>query len=327
MNAAAEATANDRSTSWQRLSRRQRWALSGLLILAVIALLAPSPFKGRVSMTVFDLLHFPAFAAICWLGLRIGRRLGATRRSAQLVIAFAILIASAILEGLQAVSGRSATWHDLVANTSGVAAGWMLFDSAFRTRWQTRYALRAVALTLWLAVCYGPAQVLHDLWKQHHEFPLIGSFESHAELTRWWRRNTNLSLSDALVTDGRWGLAVHVQPGEYPAFSHSHLPTDWSTFSSLQFDCAVPLDSPASSVQLMVRVADRHHEDTYEDTFFRVYRLPRGESRHIEIPLQEIQRGPQSGPLDLRAIRILDFQFVDIKQPVNVYFDNVRLVP
>ncbi|QEG42371.1 VanZ family protein [Roseimaritima ulvae] len=327
MNAAAEATSSGSPSKWHRLSRRQRWALLILLILALAALLVPSPFKGRVSMTVFDLFHFPAFAAICWLALRIGRRLGADRPSQRTAIAVTMLFVSAILEGLQTVSGRSATWHDLVANTLGVLAGWMLFEAASRPRRLVRLALCTAALSLWLFVCYGPAIVLYDLWKERREFPLIGSFESEAELTRWFRRNTNASLGKQLVTDGQSCLNLLVQPGEYPAFSHSHLPRDWSRFSALQFDWGVPADSPAADVQLMVRVADRYHEDTYEDTFTRVYRLSRGETQRVQVSLQDIQQGPQSGPLDLRAVRILDFQFLDIDHPVVVHLDNIRLLP
>lgn len=327
MNTTAETTDSGQPGKWHLLSRRQRWALGVLLVLAVIALLAPSPFKGRVSMMMFDLFHFPAFAGISWLGLRIGQRLGATRLSQRLGIASTILIASAIMEGLQAVSGRSATLHDLVANTCGVVAGWMLFETTFATHRWVRYGLACAALTLWLAVCYGPALVLHDLWKQDREFPLIGSFESDAELTRWWRRNTNMSRSDDLVTDGKTGLALHVHPGEYPAISHMHLPPDWSTFSALQFDWGVPSDSPVAEVQLLVRIADRHHGDTYEDTFHQRYRLARGETRHVQIPLRDIQQGPLSGPLDLRAIRVIEFQFLDVQRSLVVNFDNVRLVP
>lgn len=179
----------------QLLSRRQ-WTAVGLLLTgAVVGLLVPSPFGGRAAASTFDLLHFPAFTAITWLAQRIGWRIGLRTLSHRLAIAAGLMFASAAIEALQAVSGRSPSVADLVSNLSGVVAGWLVFESGRASSARKRWLQRAAAVGLGLVVSIRPALELWDCWKTRHESEPSVWMESQAERSRRWPREVAESHS------------------------------------------------------------------------------------------------------------------------------------
>ncbi len=315
-----------------RVSGLQRLAIGLAIIVAVIALLVPSPFRGRAADAIFDLLHFPAFAGMTWLTLRIVEWCGATRLRHRIMIAGVIALIGGLLEALQAFSGRSPSLHDLVANFAGVTAGWLVFESV-RVPLRSRVLRRSVgvlgcllAVGLGGVVSYTPWQVLRDCRLQSQQFPLLASFENQAELSRWWRRETSMTLAGSLVTEGSRGLRLHIKPGYYPTMVLNSSPQDWAVYRSLRFDVRLPEDSPARSVQLLVNVADGTAGKPRDDAFQRDYMLLPGVDNPIEIATADIALGAADRPVDLTSIVLLECLFSEIDQPIDVDFDHFRLV-
>jgi len=93
-----------------------RWLFWPVLALVVWGELTPG-----VSLDIWDKLQH--FLAYCGLAGLATAALGARRAS--LWAAFGLVVLGGVLEILQGYTGRDPDIHDEIANTIGVAAGWL----------------------------------------------------------------------------------------------------------------------------------------------------------------------------------------------------------
>ena len=110
--------------------RRVAWlGLAGVLI-ALAGLLTPIPHQNRTTGAIGDLAHAPLFGCLLAGTLLVLDRLqpqpGVTivhRLLGRIVPAALFWIAAGVgIEWLQSQLGRTASWHDAIANTLGIAA-------------------------------------------------------------------------------------------------------------------------------------------------------------------------------------------------------------
>lgn len=306
---------------------RRWWGIFILGFLVAAALLVPSPLKGRAADAGFDLLHFPAFAALTWLLLRKARRFGWSTPQAQFVCASVLFVFSGLLEGLQAFSGRSPSLHDLLANFSGVACGWLLsprgsMPGRSTTSWMGHGGL---VIVIAVVVSYAPARELNDQRLQHQEFPRLASFEHPVETRRWWRRAVRLHVDGTLVTQGVRGGRIEVRDDPSPAIVLQGFPADWSAYESLRFEARLPAESELAHQSIAISVADVNHDRDYSDVFSTGRSLRRGETQEVVVLLKQVARGSGKRPVDLRKIKLIDLQFPGCPAGVSIEIDHVRL--
>ncbi|QDS93343.1 hypothetical protein FF011L_21060 [Roseimaritima multifibrata] len=305
----------------------------GLLVVASVGLLAPSPFTGRLSDACFDLLHFPVFILLTAIAMWIGVQCGIRTLRGLALVSLGIAFMGAVLEGLQGLSGRSPSLHDLFANTCGVTVAWVFVSpwllpgpatAVLRKRSVRNFAIAGLVLLV-AAVSYNPLQAVRDYWRLANEFPLIGSFEEPNELKRWWHRSTKLSLDGSLVTDGVRGAKLQVSPAMYPSFGHFHLPLNWSPYDQLSLDVRLTPDSPAEGVLMVIKIFDQDFINEYYDGYHYSTVLYPGQLKHIVIPLADVADGPKTRQLDLQKVAGLEIFFPERDVPVTVELDNIRL--
>ncbi len=140
---------------------RLAMALFGLSLLAIAALLVPTPFVGRPWNAAGNFTHAPLFALILLVPLLVlGRQFKETDTAKSIIVrtfivALCVFLFGVIVELLQSVSGRSPSVHDIIANGWGIIAG-LLFYAAL-VLWRYPNSTFSVIVLIGLAICAGVA--------------------------------------------------------------------------------------------------------------------------------------------------------------------------
>ncbi len=312
--------------------------VTGLVfLLAVIGLVMPVPFQGRVAVAAGDLAHAPLFGGIAlillWLLERFRPVAALPFREwvGRSVLVFLILFAfGAGMELVQNVMGRHAAFHDAVANGLGILAAilcfwaWQLSRRNAKSRWIPRSMFLAAGFLLAIA-WWTPAVILWDVAKVRRDFPMLASFESEIELQRFFFRECRPRLTRRDATDQLYAMEITFAPTSYPAATLFEMQPDWSAAEKLELDVVLDESYSGESVEFMVKVVDSHHSDDHADTFRQSFRLKRGIPTHIEIDREELVNGPDTRPLDLSSIRYVDLLVLRPGETTKVRVDSLRL--
>lgn len=333
---------------------RSRWrVVAVVLALAAFGLLVPLPFRHRAVGAVGDLCHAPLFGGLTWLALVwlgrwhpiVGQPWSLSWRVVG--VSAGVFTLGLMAEWAQGHLGRSAAWHDAVANGWGIAAAATLFgtQAAGRTGagswgWICRAAGWAAAAVMLAFAWVGPLTVLADVLAKHRQFPLLASFESEVELQRWYFRHASASLvaqqegarqeriqREAVeeVPHGRSMLRMNLRPADIAGGTLFELPADWSAMEQLKLEVRLSGEYREPTAQLLIKVADTRTADFETDVFREIIRIGRGRWQTISIPRHALSQGPDQRRLDLRRVRYLDLFLVSPVEPVELDVDHVRL--
>jgi hypothetical protein len=306
------------------------------MTVAVVGLLAPIPMVGRAAYAIGDLAHAPLFAGLT-LGilylldrLRPVGKLGISA-AIRLALVFAGFFAFGIaIELLQARTGRNAALHDVMGNGSGILAATLWYWSRNLQKYQPdqhllRRLLLASAGVVIAVAWWSPLASLRDTAAVYWQFPRLGSFESSAELERWYFDRCDGKLTRKDATDGSFALEISYQNVSQPAATLYRMQTDWSQMSTLELDAVLDAAYSGDNVQLMVKVVDQLHADGHSDTFRKQWTLWPGRRQQISIDRQEIVRGPDTRQMDLSQMEYLHLVLLDPIEMTKVRVDRVRL--
>ncbi|KAA1259634.1 hypothetical protein LF1_21690 [Rubripirellula obstinata] len=316
--------------------------LAALLLLSVVGLMIPLPDGGRILPRVGDMAHAPLFAGITvglimvWNYLRppIAWNQFLVRLCFASAIAFAF---GGLTEVAQGLTGRTASLHDLAADSWGIVAACCFLIASGSggfvplKKWSVVLLLLAAGSIIlsWLA----PLATINDALAMKKEFPLLASFERKAELERWHFANcyarrvhrdaTNKNFS---ATDGDWALEVSYQSGTQTSATLYEMQNNWSDRDGIVID-AFALNDPtllSGTIKVAVQIIDAHHGEKFQDVCRKVFLLELGKQTELRIP-REQWITTLGRPLDLTAIRFLDLQLASRPANAKVRFDNVRL--
>jgi hypothetical protein len=311
--------------------------LAGLILISVGGLLIPLPDGGRILPKIGDLVHSPLFAGITLAMLATWHSLSPPGRIHQVtarIVGIAILTMGfgGLTELAQGAIGRSASFHDLVADSCGVIAACCFFAAWTLRGFRSLSIQSALILSLvgFAAIAYSwisPLASIHDAIAMKHEFPLLGSFERGAELERWHFANCDGRRVHQSATDGDWALEVSYQMGEHSSATLYEMQANWSHSDCLAIDAFVSKDPTATndSIELAVQIIDAHHDDDFQDICRTVFSLKRGTTAQLRIP-SEKWITTQGRSLDHTQIRYLDLQLAS-RPTTTIRFDSVRLIP
>ncbi len=273
--------------------------LAALFLLTLF--LAPLPGIAGPFWRVFeDTAHVLLFAALTpvlavWLsgaGLLAGRSLLTVNACAWgLAVALGLAI-----EILQSLTGRDASWSDVLADTLGAAAGLLAL-----TAWQLRKRRRpacwfaAAASTAILIIgCQPLRQQLATQLEAQRALPvLLGDATPRALL--------NIEQRSATIQRMPPHWRIQFQDGlPWPGITFEGWPRDWRHYRALALDLQNP-DKNAVEIGLVVR--DAQDSNSYDNRFNTAFPLAAQEHRVITLPLEEVARTPGGRQLDLGAIR------------------------
>jgi VanZ family protein len=164
-------------------------------------------------------------------------------------------------------------------------------------------------------------EITVDTWNMKRSFPVLSSFESPFEMSRFSGKDNAMDRVNLHATEGKYSLKVTLDPGEYPGISMKYLQNDWRGYGSLSFDTFVEGCTP---LEITVRVNDRKHNDEYTDRFNKSFQFLPG-TNHITIDLKDIMKAPKGRVMDMAAITNICIFAYRLKEQRTVYFDNFRL--
>ncbi|MFK7819959.1 MAG: VanZ family protein [Planctomycetaceae bacterium] len=293
-------------------------AAAGVVAAIGLLLIAPIDYPGRLLGVVFDYGHVPAFALLVFAVTRL-----LCGKSPSIKTAGTIAIAATVFgvgaEFVQQYVGRSAEPGDAFANAIGAAIG---FLAATWNQWRPNQRRLGTALLIigTIAAVWSPTWTLIDINRQRNEFPLLGSFESELELSRWHSRRSSRRRSDKHASDGKFCLEWKLRPARYPEV-HTRWPFgDWSLYQDLEVD----IWNDHSPLPIVVKIEDASHNGQYEDRFQQEILLPTGKTT-VRVNLNDVRTAPQSRELNMQQIARVAFFTADLTERRVLYLDRLEL--
>ncbi len=278
---------------------RLPWRILAALIFLTL-FLAPLPgLAGPLWRELEDAAHvimFAALAPLLALWLRRVRLLAS--RSDVVIMACALglaILLGLVIEILQSLSGRDASWSDLRADALGAAAG-LLALTAWQQRKRRRRTgwLAAASLALLVSGCWPLWQQLLTQLEARRAMPvLLGDATPRALL--------NIEQRSATIQRMSPDWRIQFQDGlPWPGITFEGWPRDWRRHHALVLDLQNP-DNTA--VEIGVTVRDAQDSNSYDNRFNTAFLLAAHAHRVITLPLSEVARTPGGRQLDLGAVR------------------------
>lgn len=290
-------------------------------------LLTPLPAWGRAAQAAGDALHAPLFAVLAVIVWRFAAgRLRRSTLTAGLLVWSGVSAFGLLTETLQMWVGRHPSWSDVFANLLGAAAGTLWSSRHGFSRRPLRIAVCTTAAALIVLASWRPVAILGDVYRQHSEMPLLASFESPMELSRWTATECRISRTRSRSTDGDWSLRLDLTTGTYPGAGLRWPLPDWTAYRSLHFDLYLDETGTADELPLVliVKLEDAHHNQEHEDRFHRTVRLKSGWNR-VRIRLSDVVSLPNGRTFDFSRVAFLQFFTVHPSHPQTIYIDNIHL--
>ncbi len=313
------------NTSPEKTSKISKAALIVPLVFAVllaVGLVAPMPFGGRTYGVIFDMLHGPAFALFAAILVFVLPKRTTRQKLLVVVGVWFFLVGGGVLaEIIQSFIGRSASWHDIAANTLGVTAGLLWATTRGTQSRPLRGWATAVSILLLMAAAARAPFILTDCLMQRFDKPILASFESRLEMTRWKTHDCRISRASDHATHGQSSLRMDLDEAVYPGIASRSLLHDWSDYEALAFDITVDEGPP---LELVIKLQDALHDCDPSDRFEKIFRLGPG-THAIEIPLAAVAQAPRDRALDLTRVTGVQFFLINTDRPRVLHLDNLRL--
>jgi len=268
-----------------------------------------------------DAVHVPYFGAIAVLFF-FSLRLDDTLRLRRILMAAVAAIAWAgAVEVIQPYTGRSESTIDFRNGAIGILLASLALWTPRRRPIIAVAAIGACVYAAWPA--WGE---LHGILWRHVHFPVLGEFESDAELHLWVApetpegqlANTQIERTTEFASSGAHSLRVTGTGTGYPGVRFLAGDQDWRRYTMLGFD----LYNPGAPFELGLRIDDAD-STSRGDRYSASLPLTNGWNR-IELPLATIAKAPANRSLRLEAVRRVVF-FMDGKEARTFYLDHVRL--
>lgn len=300
-----------------------------LVLISVLPLFflgGPDNFSSRSFRAFWDLGHLFFFALLTFsLYPLVRRRKSSFWVKGMLVIGICLAL-GAMIECLQYFVRRTPNVQDIVRDGVGGMIG-IFFLMPERKSVQRKVLLAFQALTVCLAglQVYPVIVALADEYIEYEQFPVLSSFETPWEITRW-NGNVRYAIDKRVHLDGETSLRVQLDTQTYPGVKLRYFNGNWETARKFQF----AVYNPSTEILLLgCRIHDKKHEklpqQKYSDRFNRRFALKKGWNT-IEIEIEDIRTAPQSRPMDLHHIQEIGFFATRLPHPRVIFIDAVRLV-
>lgn len=274
-------------------------------------------------MAFFLVTALFAIALDAWSRITFQGRAGAI-----CLAACAALALGTAVELAQAVSGRYGDPWDVVRDGGGAISATLIvvaFDPTILGR--TRAALAGVAISILAAFSFPVFAALDDEARARAQFPVLASFETTRELSRFHFGNVK-KPGIVLVPDyeGRpvSAMQVRLPPGRYPGFALSYFPGDWRGMRALQLLIVNPEPTPFE-ITIRIDDADYDYRLDLNDRYNRSFPLSPGLNL-IEIPLSDVAVAPRDRRFDLGRVQLLLVFAVDLKQSHSIIMGPIILL-
>ena len=301
------------------------------LTLGAFVLLVTWPFHFPVDPAFWshamDACHLPLFLGLtlvfhsylrCWNRRAWLQKLAAGASAALLAIA---------TEWLQPLVGRDDSIQDLINGFLGIVIavfGLTVFKPNSSNPARVAWAMLTIGASLYVG--WPAGQEWRGIQVRNANFPILGDFESAAELRVWYpqggttNRPTQISISSTLASRGHHSLQVQLGATDWPGVNFNAGEMDWSGYRTLAFD----IHNSGATFDLILRVDDDGDCSRQDLRCLRGFPVTNGWNRLV-VPVAELERAPKKRRLNMRAIRRLVLFSDGQAVPPSFFLDNVRL--
>ncbi len=234
----------------------------------------------------------------------------------------AAVIVAALIEYLQGFVGREQSVQDVLISAAGA---WLGLAAGFQSPQATpRTVVGLVSIAAMGYVLPAPLRAFHDEWRARKEFPLLSSFRSDRELSRWQLSGSVTRVPAAADHDG--ALILNLEPQREASFHLAHAPRDWSAYRALNL--RVSLVGPETT--LTCRLNDLAHDlavpHENSDHFEESFTLHPG-WQDVELDLTRAASGLATRRMDLDEINGLTCFVRKVSTRTELLVDDLRLLP
>lgn len=265
---------------------------------------------------------------INWLALSVSDRFVSKATFSRVFTTVTVIGFSACIEGLQATTGRSASLHDLIANSGGAIAALFVRLSTDRQPF-AKQALRWTAFAIAAYLTSGPVLSLLDVARQRRSPATLASFGSTVELERWYVDKSIVRIveSEHRVTanDSGYAMQATLIPGRLPAVQLQQLTRDWTPYTYLQFQLSRSASDGPEPIEIQLRIRDFANDGIRSTSFTERYIMQPGDSKLVKLRLSELNDAAGK-PLKLHGIRFVEFFAIHLQQPATIQVGNIRLL-
>ena len=189
----------------------------------------------------------------------------------------------------------------------------------------TGLCLAQLAAAAWLGGCAGPAQHARSALPEKTGHWAC-TFEDGTAQGWTGTGGASVRTCDEHPASGRRSLRADLPPGPYPGIGMDFAtPQDWSACQALRFRV---FNASGGPVTACVRVDDADSRDfsTRYNNDMDPHRLAAGDNE-VEVPIAALRQGGfLARGLDVSRIRTVRVFCIDLKSPVALFFDELRLV-
>jgi VanZ family protein len=281
--------------------------------------------SSRIIQSLTSYGHVPLFGfialGILWL-LSTGRFRNWERRNyiRAAVLTLLVGIATEIVQTW--TPSRNFRLTDILADLVGAVSFLSLLYSFQKgIQRKTAVLLRSLSLLALVVMAHSVITATLDTARMENDAPLLGSFETFLELSRWKNTESTITRTNLHATDGERALEVNLNPGVFPGVSLVHMISDWRNYTTLSFDVFLTGSSPLA---MTVRINDEKHNEEFDDRFNKSYLLKPGPN-HIAIDLKDVAASPQGRRMDMARVRTLCMFSYHLNEPRQIVIDYFRL--
>lgn len=259
----------------------------------------------------------------------LSRRMRAQTTINIVIVAIICVVVAASTEILQAQHSRLPSWLDFWLDVGGTLSGLSMYLFVVGPKNYKRYFSLLAIIPLLLAF-RNPILIKVAEHHRTQAFPLIADFDN-----KWLnyfvenRFQTNLEF---VTTPLQWSELISeqpsqvakltIKPGPWPGIALFEVETNWEGSDQLTFDVYNPSNE---TLNVRVRIHDKHHNKKYNDRFSRIYPLKPGLSK-IEIDLNDVYNAPTGRTMDFESMSQIYIFMQDPTQTHTLYFDNFTLL-
>lgn len=301
----------------------------GVITVSLPLFLCPVHFAVDAEFweRLMDAAHLPFFAAMMLVFSRLMAGGKALRPKLIALAGIAAAAMAGLIEWLQPHFGRTESFADFRNGVFGVVivTGALVLLSHHKPSWLWLLWGAATAALISLAAQPAWQEGRSIVWRRNH-LPLIGDFETEAELPLWQPQGGSEKSVTAVHPDttraahGKRSLRVETGAGSWAGVSYSAGSKDWSGHRVLAWE----VFNPGADFTLGLRIDDDGDCSHYGQRYDNGFSVKPGWN-HFQVSLGEIEHGPRTRMLSLKAVRRVALFTGDREPQRRFYLDYVRL--
>ena len=248
-----------------------------------------------------------------------------SRTSMYWFIAAIMIVLSILIELLQHLLGRGASFRDLVLDAAGVAAG-ILIVAGFKSKLtsKAKYFMIALGIMILAWSLKIPAK-LYIVEQFSPPAPILFNFETVGTAEKIQTYKSEVVISEHAKiwpANNSNNLKVIFSPGRWPSVYFLEPFTDWSNYSLFAF---FVFNIQNDSVKMRIKITDDSIGILNESFMTVTAIIPPGYSA-VRIPFTDfIKHTYGSGQPTFTEISKITFFLPNPDEPKTLYFDDLRL--